>query len=307
MNRENFLKTIPALLTIPSLIEENFTNVVTKTPITASTYDWITFYEREGRKWGENLDNDIAEFAKSGVTAIEPSFDDVNVALEYLPIIKKYNLALPSVYVNSVLHEEDQAEKSINTILTTATELKKHGTKIIVTNPTPIQWGATEKYKSNDQLKVQAKSLDLLGSKLRNMGISLSYHTHDMEMLAGAREFHHMMQNTNPLNMTFCMDLHWIFRGSKDSELAVFDVIKMYGRRISELHIRQSNNGVWSETFSPKGDIDYERVVIELNKLGVKPHLCIEQSVERKSPKTMDALAAHIINLKEIKSVFGRK
>jgi inosose dehydratase len=103
--------------------------------------------------------------------------------------------------------------------------------------------------------------------------------------------------------MSFCFDVHWIYRGSQNSQNAVFDVLKLYGKRVVELHLRQSVNGVWSETFGD-GDIDYRRFAAELKKLNLRPNLVIEQCVEDKSPNTLDALQAHIKDLAAVKDVF---
>lgn len=272
------------------------------TPIAANSYNWYTFYGRDNKNWGEDLDACIADFAKTGLKAYEPSFNAPEEVVKLGPVLKKYQIAMPSVYVNSVLHKADEAAKSISTVLAIADEVKKLGTKIMVTNPTPIRWGGNE-VKSDEELKLQAASLDKLGAALRQKGITLAYHTHDVEMKAGAREFHHMLLNTSPLNMSFCFDVHWVYRGSQNSQLAVFDVLKLYGKRVVELHIRQSVNGVWSETFGD-GDIDYRRFAGELKKLKLQPHLVIEQCVEDKSPHTMDAVKAHVKDLAAIRDVF---
>ena len=210
---------------------------------------------------------------------------------------------MPSVYIGSVLHEKDEIQKSIKNIQEIADVVKRYGTKIIVTNPNPIAWGS-EKLKTDEQLSLQAKTLDKIGKSLKLDGIKLAYHTHDIELKAGAREFHHMMQNTSPENVFFCMDVHWIYRGSQNSQLAVFDAIKMYGNRIVELHIRQSRDGIWQEVFSPDADINYNQVVRELLNKKVKPHLVIEQCLEKGSPNTMKAVAAHRIDLKEVQNTF---
>ena len=107
-------------------------------------------------------------------------------------------------------------------------------------------------------MKIQAAALDRLGGLLREMGMVLAYHNHDAELRNAAREFHHMLLGTDPQNMAFCMDVHWVYRGSGNSQVAVFDVLRLYGSRIRELHLRQSINGVWTETFCD-GDIDYLR------------------------------------------------
>jgi inosose dehydratase len=303
-NRRQFLNLVAgasAATVLSSTQSEVFASY--PTPIAANSYNWYTFYGRDNKNWGEDLDACLADFAKTGLKAYEPSFNAPEEVVKLGPVLKKYQIAMPSVYVNSVLHKADEAAKSIATVLAIADEVKKLGTKIMVTNPTPIRWGGDE-VKTDEELKLQAASLDKLGAALRQKGITLAYHTHDVEMKAGAREFHHMLLNTSPLNMSFCFDVHWVYRGSQNSQLAVFDVLKLYGKRVVELHIRQSVNGVWSETFGD-GDIDYRRFAGELKKLKLQPHLVIEQCVEDKSPHTMDAVKAHVKDLAAIRDVFG--
>jgi inosose dehydratase len=300
--RRNFLGLIPSL----ALLNEGLAHLpASKYPISCNSYNWFSFYSRENKTWGENLDADIQEFAKTGIKAYEPGIDNAEHATKIIKALKANGLSMPSIYVNSVLHVEDEAQKAIDNIMAIAKVVKSFGTKIFVTNPTPIKWGGDE-LKTDKQLIFQAKMLDSLGQKLKAMGITLAYHTHDIELKAGAREFHHMLQNTKPEHMSFCFDVHWVYRGSADSNLAVFDVLKMYGNRIVELHVRQSVNGIWSETFTAAGDIDYIRFAKELAAKGIHPHIVIEQCVEEKSPKTLEAVAAHIVNLKEISRVFGR-
>jgi inosose dehydratase len=79
----------------------------------------------------------------------------------------------------------------------------------------------------------------------------------------------------------------------------------MYGERIVELHLRQSVNGVWSETFGP-GDIDYTKVAAALQKLQLTPHLVIEQCIEDKTDVNMNVVEAHKRNLTAVKKMFDR-
>ncbi len=271
-------------------------------PISSNVYNWITFYGREQKNWGEDLDTCMAEYVKSGLTAYEPSFNTPAEVAKLGVVLQKYHIAMPSFYVNSVLHKADEAVASIDNILAIAEAAKKLGAKIVVTNPTPIRWGGDE-VKSDAELILQARHLDQLGAALRKKGMTLAYHTHDVELKAGAREFHHMLLQTNPQNVSFCFDVHWVYRGSQNSQLAVFDVLKLYGKRVVELHIRQSNNGIWSETLG-EGDIDYLRFAQELKRLNLQPNLVIEQCVEDKTPHTMDAVAAQIKDLAAVKQLF---
>jgi inosose dehydratase len=303
MERRNLLKTIPILAATPHF--RALAQKETKQIISCNAYNWLTFYKRENKQWGATWPACIAEVAKTGISAFEPSLENTTMAKEIGMALKMHNIKMPSVYVNSVLHEKDQAETSINNIIEIASIAKQLGTKIIVTNPTPLKWGVNTNLKTDQQLQTQAASLNKLGKKLKEMNLTLAYHTHDMEMMAGAREFHHIMQNTEEQFMSFCFDLHWVFRGSANSALAVYDVLKIYGHRIVELHIRQSIAGVWSETFSANGDIDYNKVVRLLKQRNIKPLLVIEQCIEAQSPNTLDAVAAHITNLKEVRKVFN--
>ena len=100
-----------------------------------------------------------------------------------------------------------------------------------------------------------------------------------------------MMVGTDPAHVTLCLDAHWVYRGSGNSQVALFDIVKLYGPRITELHLRQSQNGVWTEAFGP-GDIDYPRLAAGLLRIGVKPLLVLEQAVEAGSPNTMNAVEA---------------
>jgi inosose dehydratase len=308
-SRRNFLSSLAfASLATPSLLAAKVKEVKARNlPISCSTYNWVTFYRRQGKEWGKDWEACISEFAQTGIPAIEPSFLHAEEVKTLAPILKKYNILMPSLYVSSLLHKADQAEKSITSVLKIADEAKKlMNTQIVVTNPSPIRWGSNE-VKSDAELIEQAKNIEKLGTELRKKGITLAYHTHDMEMLAGAREFHHILLNTSPANVAFCFDVHWVYRGSQNSQVAVFDVLKLYGKRIVELHIRQSEGGTWTETFAGEGDIDYLRFVREMEKMRIKPHLVIEQCLEEKTNVSLSAIEAHRQDLASIKKVFGRE
>ncbi len=297
LNRRNFLSFLPAL-SLASFIQAP---TAASFPIAANVYNWMTFYNREGTPWGGDLDKNMAEVAKTGLKAFEPSFSDKTQAQNYITALKKHGIAMPSIYVGSMLHETEAIEKSITTILEIADVVKTYGTKIIVTNPNPQKGGVL---KNDAQLALQAAAMERLGSELRKKGLTLAYHTHDVELKAGAREFHHILLNTTPENVSFCFDVHWVYRGTENSQAAVFDVLKLYGKRIVELHIRQSVNGIWAETFTAEGDIDYRRLVRELSAMKIRPHVVIEQCLEAKSTNTMNAVEAHTKDLEAVKETF---
>jgi inosose dehydratase len=261
-----------------------------KLHVACNQYPWGVFYAREKKDFNALLDSGLAEVKVSGNDGFEPGVGGLQQIEQMTPLLKKHGLQMRSLYVNSTLHEAAQADQSIEDVLAGAAEAKAFGTRIIVTNPSPIRWGGPEN-KTDEQLKVQAAALDKLGAKLRQMGMVPAYHNHDIELRNAGREFHHMMLGTDPAHVTLCLDAHWVYRGAGNSQVALFDVLKLYGPRITELHLRQSQNHVWTEVFGP-GDIDYVRLADSLLKIGVKPLLVLEQAVEAGSPNTMNAVEA---------------
>ncbi len=303
MNRRNFVGILPSVAVVLMGSSPLRLGKIESLPISCSEYDWVTFYARDGKKWGENPDACLAEFSASKIPGLELSLNHPDQLEKLIPYLKKYQIQLPSVYIGSIMHEESEAKKSSEMILAIATIAKNLGTKIIVTNPNPIQWGDGQ-LKTDEQLSCQSAHLESLGKSLLPLGIRRAYHTHDMELKAGAREFHHVLQNTTPEALSFCMDVHWIYRGSGNSQLAVFDTLKMYGDRIISFHLRQSKNGIWTETFEADGDIDYVKFAKEVKKMGIIAHLVIEQCLEEKTVRKLDAVQAHKINLREITNLF---
>jgi inosose dehydratase len=259
--------------------------------LATNAYSWHVFYQREGRNFAATIEGGLKDVAASGLNGFEPGAGGTEDVKQLLPLLRKHGLEMRSIYVNSSLHEPAEADRSIEQILAVARAVKPFGTRIIVTNPNPLRWGGPEN-KSDDHLRTQADALNRLGKELGALKLTLAYHYHDIELRQAAREFHHMLVGTDPRHVTLCLDAHWMYRGAGNSQVALFDVIELYGHRISELHLRQSQNGVWSETLGP-GDLDYEALAKALVRKKVKPHLVLEIAVETGTPKTLDPVEAH--------------
>ena len=261
--------------------------------LSCNTYPWMTFLRRENRDFDAELSVVAADIAAMGFTDIEPILEDVRTINTYAELMAATGLKMTSAYMNSVLHEAEAAAQSIDHVVAVAAEAKRRfGTRILVTNPSPISWGGPEN-KTDDQIKIQGQALDQLGAALRAEGVTLAYHNHDSELRLGAREFHHMLASTDPANVKFCLDAHWVFRGCGDSSVAVFDALELYGDRIVELHLRQSTNGIWDEAFSAQSDIDYQRLFDYLAEHDIQPLLTMEQAVEDGSPTQHNGISAH--------------
>ncbi len=292
-----------AVIFADSLMPRSKAQTPARVHVACNSYSWQTFYARDGRKFDASLDAGFEDVARSGLDGFEPSVTLPQDIDRLAPLLKKHALEMRSLYVNSVLHKPDAVDASISGILAIGERAKSAGTRIIVTNPSPIRWGGPED-KDDVQLRTQAEALNKLGSRLRPLGLTLAYHNHDIELRSAAREFHHMMNGTDPANVSLCLDAHWIYRGSGNSSVALFDVLKLYGNRVREVHLRQSVRNIWSETFG-EGDIDYESLARRLQDMGAKPHLVLEQAPENGTPKTMGPVEALRASVEYARKLFA--
>ncbi len=249
------------------------------------------------------LEEELAELAACGINGLEPGLADSAQATALAANLAKHGLAMPSVYIGSELVDPAGVEKEIARVVALARCAKALGARIIVTNPSPLPG---RRGKTDAQLTAQAAGLDQLGHVLAAQGLTLAYHNHDVELEYAAREFHHMMLATDPANLSLCLDAHWVYRGAGHSQVALFDVVKLYGKRVVELHLRQSNNHVWSEAFGA-GDIDYPALWKALSALGVKPLLVLEQGPEQGTPQTIEIAEAHRRSCRYAREVFSTK
>lgn len=301
-DRRRFLTQLALLTPLAGALGQARTDAALH--LSCNQYTWSVYFNRDQRRFGEDLEADLREVAASGLDGFESSADSPEQIARLGQALARQNLQMRSLYVNSELHDADQAPASLRKIIEIATAAKPFGTRIIVTNPSPLRWGGPEN-KSDAQLEVQARNLTTLGRELTARGLQLAYHNHDIELREAAREFHHMMLGTDPAHVHLCLDAHWVYRGAGNSAVALFDVVQLYARRIVELHVRQSRDGVWTETFQAAGDVNYRRLVDQLRERNVRPLVVLEQAIEQGSAQTLNALEAHRRSVVEARQVFA--
>jgi inosose dehydratase len=213
ITRRKFVKDMVlaggAAITATRKVEAANRKSTSKLHLACNQYPWLVFYQRENRNFNEELDKGLGELTASGYDGYEPLVVNPQEIDRLKPLLKKHGLEMRSLYVNSELHERQKADQSIESVLAIAEKAKNIGTKIIVTNPSPIQWGGPQN-KDDGQLKVQAASIEELGRQLKAIDLTLAYHNHDIELRNAAREFHHMMVGTDPAYVTLCLDAHWV-------------------------------------------------------------------------------------------------
>jgi inosose dehydratase len=117
--------------------------------------------------------------------------------------------------------------------------------------------------------------LNRLGQHLKERGMRLMLHAHDPDMADGAREWRGNLHHTDPKLVWMCIDVHWVYRGKQDP----MELLLEAGHRIAGLHVRNSIDGVWSESFGD-GDVDYRSVAKFLRGIGYQGLIAVELAYE---------------------------
>jgi len=289
-NRRNFLKTAAAITGAALYSAQASKQAVAALPqksggVYINQYTVQTFYGRDGVNFGQNIDKCFAEMKEAGLAGFEAMTGQPSDLNNYFELLKKNELKLRSVYSGANLHDEKAAENEIKRLLAVAELAKKEAaTEIIVINLQPKEG------KTDEELNRQNQNLDTLGAGLRERGLKLAMHYHTTELQFSGRELHSFMWDTKPENVSLCYELHWSYRGSGNSAVSVYDHAKMYGNRSVEIHLRQSHDKIWTETFTAKDDIDSVHALSLLKKSGAdfnNIHIVLEQAPETGTPKTL--------------------
>lgn len=270
--------------------------------VAAQAYPWTQMYKAAGR----DLDHDtvFAICKSAGYDGWEPIVDGPEDIDRIAPLLDRHGLLIRTVYLNAELHDPASVDRQTQRVLQVARRAREAGTDYLVVNPTPIDW-SRPLVKNDAQLRFQVRTMEQLGADLVGIGIGLSYHTHDSEMRAGAKELHHVLINTSAQAVGWCVDPDWIYRGTDNSSLAVEDLVSLYGERATVIHVRQSVAGVWTEGVQ-EGDIDYPCIARRLQAATVAPLLVMEQIPPDPAQALGRAFAEYAQSSRRIRAWFSR-
>jgi len=243
--------------------------------LSVECYIWTQYFKSHQETLATGEEQALRDTHAAGYQRMELSGDffKPEVREHTRDLLATYALKPESVYASSALHEVPAAEKSITTVLELADFLKPLGTRVIVTNPSPKP---NQGRKTDDELKTQVHYINQLGSELQRRGMKLLLHHHTPELRDNAREWWYEMEHTNHKTVGACVDVHWAYRGGQE----VMPFLRRVGARVEDLHLRNSQHGVWMEDFGP-GDIDYSQVAEYLHQINYQGLLVVELAYEK--------------------------
>lgn len=238
--------------------------------LTLAGYIWQNYAAREKKPIVEVLDELFATAPYGGFENIELSNPFFEPALQsrVIALTRSNGLSMPSVYVGGPMHQKELADKTIARALEIGTLCKQFQCAAIVNNPAQK---ADNGRKTDDELAIQAEQLNRMGRALANREFQLRIHHHTVEMAEDAREWRHIIRNTDPKYVAACMDLELVDKGGMSPNVLLLEA----GPRVAELHLRNKKKDTPLESFDD-GDLDYYETAAILKELRLKPLLAVE-------------------------------
>ncbi len=238
--------------------------------LSVEAYIFNQYAERQKKPLADVVPEALAMARNAGFRNIElnTTFFTPDTRGSAVQAVTSNHLSMPSVYVGGSMHEQKLAEQTIEAALQIGTVCQPFGCKAIVNNPDPKPGGVE---KSDEELQVQAQMLNRAGRTLSTHGFQLRVHHHTPQLVNNAREWRHILKNTDPKYVTLCMDLDWVHQAGLDP----LTLLKEGGRRVTEIHVRNSKNKLWLESVQD-GDIDYTAIASYLRGANLKPLIVVE-------------------------------
>jgi inosose dehydratase len=255
-----------------------------KPRISVATYIWTQQFSLRKINPIDGLDEAYSTFQRTGYHWVEliNSFLQGELKERTIALMQKYKLRCSMAYNGGVMHEDSGAEKTFAATLDIADAARTLGGEAMVINANPLPQNGR---KSDEQLRTQAANLNRLGRELKSRGMRLCLHHHEPDMLENAREWRHMLGNTDPQLVWMCPDPDWI----RYSKLDVMTLIREAGKRIGDIHLRNSQAGVWTEDLGP-GEVDYPAMAGYLKEIGYDGFVSVElgHAKETKITRTLE-------------------
>jgi inosose dehydratase len=303
-SRREFIRrtttTTLGLAAAPSLVNAVLaagTESLTKEPglVGSNVYGWTQYYQREKKPF--DAGEVMSALRDAGYDYLETFLDagqpDNNARLAEQ--MKAKGLKPVTLYTGARLHEPDQAKDVIKNLLAAAKVCYEAGFRCWSCNLDPIG-----REKTDGELKNQVAALKDLCAGLKEIGLRLGVHHHLPEIANKAREFHYVFRNTDPAQVGFCYDVHWVFRGG----IKPMEALKEYGDRVVSWHLRQSRNGIWWEDLDT-GDVDYAEVANYAQTHKLPRRFTVELALENGTQITRSAVENHRRCREFVRNVFG--
>jgi len=153
------------------------------------------------------------------------------------PILKKYDLAVPSVHIETGLLTGNRQEWNLPVGLTlegAADEAKSHGVEFVV-----VPYVRPAERRTPDDWRAFCDRLNRAGETARKAGASLCYHNHAFEFAGqpGERPIDTLLDRTDPVLVGLEVDVFWVSAAGLDP----VEFLNRHAARVRLLHLKDKS------------------------------------------------------------------
>ncbi|HKK81021.1 MAG TPA: TIM barrel protein, partial [Prolixibacteraceae bacterium] len=194
-------------------------------------------------------------------------------------VLNENGLQFLSSHTGQSLPNEENREQTMEWWENCIDAHAKAGVKYIV-QPSMDEKG----YGSLEDLKRYCDYFNTVGEMCAEKGIKFGYHNHDKEFetVDGVIRYDYMLQNTNPDNVFFQLDLYWISVGGKDA----LNYFEEYPGRFTLWHIKdekelgESGNMDFEPIFAKAKQAGMKHIIVEVERYNFEPLVSVEKSYD---------------------------
>jgi inosose dehydratase len=273
------------------------------TCITTNLFPWWQEGQRASLPLHPNRRTWFARIAASGLTAIEPGVElhepggDDPIAVGpagvagLLADAAAAGLTVPSIYLGGAWGTAADVA-NLEQLTQLVPRLRDAGVRRLVFNPDPISWSEPQD-KDDARLRAQAAAVKRVCAITRAVGLEPALHWHDAELRSGGRELLSLLAALRAGGGAVCYDAHWTWSGCGRSQVAAEVWLDVCIDLVSEVHLRQSHDGVWQDRLGD-GDLDFAPLASRLRAAGRRPDLCLEMALHPDTP-VHDPVTSHTV------------
>jgi len=223
--------------------------------------------------WGKGVVPVLDTLKTLGITEVEGPGPGIVTPEEFKRLANERGISIPSIGAGY-----DALQNNIYDVISLA---KTFGATYVM-----VAWIPHGKTFTIDDAKKAVADFNREGKILKDNGITLCYHTHGYEFgpYGDGTLFDYIVQNTNPDDVSFEMDIMWTFHGGGDPA----KLLLKYPNRWKLVHLKDIKKGVANDLTGGTptinnvalgtGQIDYPAVLAAAKKIGIQHYFIEDES-----------------------------
>ncbi len=213
----------------------------------------------------DTIFSDMKWAGLDGIEIMESLLHHDDAVQHFTDLIGKYNIPVIGTSYYNDMWEKNQQNEVLEDVELTVSRLHQIGATMI-----GISVGDAERQKTEDELEVQAETLQHVMKICNKYNVQPNLHNHTYEMAYNMVDFKSNI--TKVPDIALGPDLNWLVRSKVDPVW----FINTYGHRMVFMHIRdQDAAGKWTETVG-SGTTDFKGIAQVLKKINYRGKAAIE-------------------------------